>query len=139
MRGYFTGRGLSGATIKIVALVRNLIIFVGGVWYFEFKADYVFPAEENLLLYFVAIPIIWSTLIHIWTSTSYGEQQGLFMHIYTHLISVLLLISSVFLISATLNTISGSLDTLGNILFHFVGWTVIISLIYYDMVDINRG
>ena len=50
MKGYFTGRGLSGATIKIVALVRNLVIFIGGVWYFEFKADYVFPAEDNLLL-----------------------------------------------------------------------------------------
>jgi uncharacterized membrane protein YeiH len=61
------------------------------------------------------------------------------MNLFTHLIAVLLLISTVFLISATLNTIAATLDTLGLVLFHFVGWTVIISLIYYDMVDINRS
>ncbi len=139
MKGYFTGEGVAGATVKVVVLMRDLLIFIGGVWYFEFKADYQFPAEENLLLYFVAIPIIWSTLIHIWTSSSYGEQRSLFMHLFTHLIAVLQLIATVFLISATLNTIAGNLDTLGNVLFHFVGWTVIVSLIYYDMVDINRA
>ncbi|HDQ13797.1 MAG TPA: hypothetical protein ENN41_03155 [Sediminispirochaeta sp.] len=119
-------------------LIRDLLIFALGVWFFEFHLDYAFPDEHNLLLYFVAIPIIWASLIHIWTSTSYGEQQGIFMHIFTHLIAVLLLISTVFLISATLNTMSESLGTLGNVLFHFVGWTVILSLIYYDLVDINR-
>ena len=138
MKGYFSGKGISGATVKVVVFVRNLLIFLGGVWYFEFKIEYVFPAEENLLLYFVAIPIIWSTLIHIWTSTSYGEQRSVFMHLFTHLIAVFSLISTVFLISATLNTIADSLDRTGTILFHFVGWTVVLSLIYYDMVDINR-
>lgn len=123
---------------RILVFVRDLFIFVFGVWYFEFHADYTFPEENNLLLYFVAIPIIWSTLIHIWTATSYGEQKTQGMIFFTHLIAVLLLISTVFLISATLNTISASLDTLGFILFHFVGWTVVVSLIYYDMVDINR-
>ena len=123
---------------RLFVLSRDLVIFIAGVWYFEFHADYTFPAENNLLLYFVAIPIIWSTLIHIWTATSYGEQKTKGMVIFTHLIAVLSLISTVFLISATLNTISSSLDSLGYILFHFVGWTVIISLIYYDMVDINR-
>jgi hypothetical protein len=128
-----------GLDIRAFVLIRDLVIFVAGVWYFEFRADYTFPDEQNLLLYFVAIPIIWSTLIHIWTATSYGEQNGVFMNLFTHLIAVLLLISTVFLISATLNTIAATLDTLGLVLFHFVGWTVIISLIYYDMVDINRS
>jgi hypothetical protein len=123
---------------RLFVLSRDLVIFIAGVWYFEFHADYTFPEENNLLLYFVAIPIIWSTLIHIWTATSYGEQKTKGMVIFTHLIAVLSLISTVFLISATLNTISASLDSLGYILFHFVGWTVVISLIYYDMVDINR-
>jgi hypothetical protein len=99
---------------------------------------YTFPEEENLLLYFVAIPIIWSTLIQIWTTTTYREQKNLFMSLFTHLVAVLILVSTVFLISATLKTIQSSLDPLGNILFHFVGWTVILSLIYYDLVDICR-
>jgi hypothetical protein len=30
------------------------------------------------------------------------------------------------------------LDPLGVIFFHFVGWTVILALIYYDLVDICR-
>lgn len=123
---------------RVFVLVRDLSIFAAGVWYFEFHADYTFPEENNLLLYFVAIPIIWSTLIHIWTATSYGEQKTRGMIFFIHLIAVMLLVSTVFLISATLNTISASLDTLGFILFHFVGWTVVVSLIYYDMVDINR-
>jgi uncharacterized membrane protein HdeD (DUF308 family) len=127
-----------GVDIRAFVLIRDLVIFIGGVWFFEFEADYTFPAEENLLLYFVAIPIIWSTLIHIWTSTSYEEQRGVFMNLFTHLIAILLLVSTVFLISATLNTIADTLGTFGSVLFHFVGWTVIISLIYYDMVDINR-
>jgi hypothetical protein len=127
-----------GIDIRAFVLLRDLLIFVLGVWYFEFRADYTFPEGENLLLYFVAIPIIWSTLIHIWTATSYREQRGLFMNLFTHLVAVLLLVSTVFLISATLNTITATLSSLGTVLFHFVGWTVIVSLIYYDMVDINR-
>ncbi len=125
--------------MRLFVLMRDIFIFVVGVWYFEFSADYTFPEEDNLLLYFVAVPIIWSTLIHIWTTTSYREQRGRGMQIFTHLIAVMLLVSTVFIISATLNTIAETLDTLGIVLFHFVGWTVIVSLIYYDMVDINRG
>ena len=30
------------------------------------------------------------------------------------------------------------LDPLGIIFFHFVGWTVILSLIFYDIVDMYR-
>mgnify|MGYP000099500384 CR=1 FL=1 len=128
-----------GVDIRAFVLVRDVLIFFVGVWYFEFQVDYTFPEGKNLLLYFVAIPIIWSTLIQIWTVTSYQEQHGVFMNLFTHLIAVMLLVSTVFLISATLNTITETLDTLGVVLFHFVGWTVIVSLIYYDMVDINRS
>ncbi len=124
--------------LALFVALRDLAIFVLGVWYFEFKVAYTFPEEENLLLYFVAIPIIWSTLIQIWTTTTYREQKNLFMSLFTHLVAVLILVSTVFLISATLKTIQSSLDPLGNVLFHFVGWTVILSLIYYDLVDICR-
>lgn len=123
---------------QVFVVARDLLISVVGVWYFEFRLDYVFPESENLLLYFVAIPIIWSTLIHIWTATTYREQRTAVMVVFTHVIAVLLLVSTVFLISATLNTISAVLDGPGSILFHFVGWTVILSLIYYDVVDVNR-
>jgi len=128
----------SGKCLRLFVFLRDIVLFVGGVWFFEFFLDYTFPESENLLLYFVAIPIIWSTLIHIWTVTSYREQKTVFMVAFTHLISVMLFISTVFLVSATLNTMQDSLGLLGSVLFHFVGWTVIISLIYYDMVDINR-
>ncbi len=124
--------------MTLFVAVRDLIIFIAGVWYFEFYRDYRFPEAENLLLYFVAIPIIWSTLIQIWTTTSYREQKTAAMTVFTHLMATLLLISTVFLISATLNTIVETLDPFGIVLFHFVGWTVIISLIYYDIVDIMR-
>ena len=123
--------------VLFVAL-RDLAIFLIGVWYFEFHVGYTFPEEDNLLLYFVAIPIIWATLIQIWTTTTYREQKNAIMTLFTHCMAVLLLISTVFIISATLKTIQASLDPLGNILFHFVGWTVILSLIYYDLVDIYR-
>jgi len=119
-------------------LSRDLAIFVAGTWYFEFHIDYRFPAENNLLLYFVAVPIIWSTLIQIWTSTSYREQTSPGLLLFTHAIAVMSLISTVFLISATLNSLSETLDTFGNVLFHFVGWTVILSLVYYDAVDVRR-
>lgn len=118
--------------------IRDLFISVAGIFYFEFYRDYTFPEEKNLLLYFVAVPIIWSTLIQIWTTTRYSEQKTTAMYVFTHVMAVLLLISTVFLISATLNTIADTLDPFGVVLFHFVGWTAILSLIYYDMVDINR-
>jgi uncharacterized membrane protein len=125
--------------MAIFVAVRDLVISIAGIWYFEFYRDYTFPEEKNLLLYFVAVPIIWSTLIQIWTTTRYSEQKNRVMYVFTHIMAVLLLISTVFLISATLNTIAETLDPFGVALFHFVGWTVILSLIYYDMVDICRG
>ncbi|MFW5997562.1 MAG: hypothetical protein ACOCPP_01985 [Desulfovermiculus sp.] len=128
---------ISRNLVLFVAL-RDLAIFILGIWYFEFHIGYTFPDEDNLLLYFVAIPIIWATLIQIWTTTTYREQKNTFMSVFTHVVAVLILISTVFLISATLKTIQPSLDPLGNVLFHFVGWTVILSLIYYDLVDISR-
>ena len=130
-------RAISKNLVLFVAL-RDLAIFILGIWYFEFRIGYTFPDEDNLLLYFVAIPIIWATLIQIWTTTTYREQKNVIMSAFTHVVAVLILISTVFLISATLNTIQPSLDPLGNVLFHFVGWTVILSLIYYDLVDISR-
>ncbi|MFP4258789.1 MAG: hypothetical protein ACOCQT_01260 [Desulfovermiculus sp.] len=128
---------ISRNLVLFVAL-RDLAIFILGIWYFEFHIGYTFPDQDNLLLYFVAIPIIWATLIQIWTTTTYREQKNTFMSVFTHVVAVLILISTVFLISATLKTIQPSLDPLGNVLFHFVGWTVILSLIYYDLVDISR-
>lgn len=123
---------------QLIVFIRDLAIAVAGIWFFEFHMDYEFPESENLLLYFVAVPIIWSTLIHIWTATSYREQHTMVMFIFTHMIAVLLLISTVFLISATLNTIADALGPTGSFLFHFVGWTVVLSLIYYDVVDVRR-
>ncbi|MFP4428022.1 MAG: hypothetical protein ACLFPB_01770 [Desulfovermiculus sp.] len=128
---------ISRNLVLFVAL-RDLVIFILGIWYFEFHIGYTFPDQDNLLLYFVAIPIIWATLIQIWTTTTYREQKNAIMSVFTHVVAVLILISTVFLISATLKTIQPSLDPLGNVLFHFVGWTVILSLIYYDLVDISR-
>lgn len=127
-----------GTTAQLVVFFRDLLLSALGIWFFEFHLDYRFPESENLLLYFVAVPIIWSTLIHIWTTTSYREQKTPAMMVFTHLIALLLLISTVFLISATLNTIADALGPTGSVLFHFVGWTVVLSLIYYDVVDINR-
>jgi uncharacterized membrane protein HdeD (DUF308 family) len=127
----------SKGLVLFVAL-RDLILFIAGVWYFEFHVGYTFPDENNLLLYFVAIPIIWATLIQIWTTTTYKEQKNAAMSVFTHLVAVLILISTIFLISSTLKTMQPSLDPLGNVLFHFVGWTVILCLIYYDLVDICR-
>jgi hypothetical protein len=124
--------------MKLFVTVRDFFIFIVGVWFFHFHSNYTFPEEDNLLLYFVAIPIIWATIIQIWTLTSYKEQKNLMMTLFTHLMAILLLISTVFIISATLNTISKTLDSFGIIFFHFVGWTVILSLIYYDIVDISR-
>jgi hypothetical protein len=119
-------------------LVRDVIILMAGVWFFEFYMDFRLPEEDNLLLYFVAIPIIWATLSQIWTSVSYSEQKSRFMYALCHVIGVLMLISTVFLISAVLNSIETSLSLAGNIFFHFVGWTVLVAFIFYDLVDILR-
>ncbi|HKK34102.1 MAG TPA: hypothetical protein VJ934_11160 [Desulfomicrobiaceae bacterium] len=118
--------------------VRDLLIFIVGVWYFEFYLDFKLPEENNLLLFFVAIPIIWATMMQSWTSITYREQKHPVMYWGCHLMGVLLLASSVFLISAVLNTIAHSLDTTGNILFHCVGWSAVLGIIFYDMVDITR-
>jgi hypothetical protein len=61
---------------QFIVFVRDIAIAIAGIWFFEFYMDYEFPENENLLLYFVAVPIIWSTLIHIWTATSYRGRTG---------------------------------------------------------------
>jgi Ni/Fe-hydrogenase subunit HybB-like protein len=119
-------------------LVRDLLIFVVGVWFFEFWLDVRLPDENNLLLFFVAIPIIWATMMQMWTAISYREQKSRALYWACHMLGVLLLSCSVFLISAVLNTIETSLDPTGNILFHGVGWSAILSIIFYDVVDIAR-
>ena len=119
-------------------LVRDLIILVLGVWFFEFYLDFRLPEEDNLLLYFVAIPIIWATLSQIWTSVSYSEQKNRAMYAITHIMGILMLISTVFLISSVLNSIEASLSFAGNVCFHFVGWTVLVAFVFYDLVDILR-
>ncbi len=122
----------------LFVLVRDLLIFAVGVYVFEFWMDFKFPDENNLLLFFVAIPIIWATMMQMWTAISYREQKCRVMYWACHVMGVVLLSSSVFLISAVLNTIAPSLDTMGNILFHGVGWSAILSIIFYDVVDITR-
>lgn len=122
----------------LFVLVRDLLIFAAGVYVFEFWMDFKFPDENNLLLFFVAIPIIWATMMQMWTAISYREQKCRVMYWACHVMGVVLLGSSVFLISAVLNTIASSLDTMGNILFHGVGWSAILSIIFYDVVDITR-
>lgn len=124
--------------LTFVAL-RDLLIFVLGVWFFEFYLDYKLPAENNLLIFFVAIPIIWSTLTQLWTSYSYREATTWWFILISHLLSVLMLTSTVFLVSAVLNTIEDSLDATGNILFHGVGWTVILAMVIYDIIDVSRS
>lgn len=115
-----------------------MLIFILGVWFFEFKLDFKLPDENNLLLFFVAIPIIWATMMQMWTSISYREQKNKLMYWACHVLGIILLICSVFLISAVLNTIESSLSPVGNILFHVVGWAAILGIIFYDMVDISR-
>lgn len=123
----------------IFVLVRDLVIFIAGVFFFEFYLDFKLPDENNLLLFFVAIPIVWATMMQMWTAISYREQKNRMMYWACHLMGVILLICSVFLISAVLNTIESSLDTTGNILFHGVGWSAILGIIFYDVVDIARA
>ena len=122
----------------VFVLLRDLCILVAGVWFFEFYLDFRLPEEDNLLVYFVAIPIIWATLSQIWTSFSYRELENRFMRIGNHVLGVLMLVSTVFLISAVLNSIEGSLSLAGNIFFHFVGWTVLVAFVFYELVDIQR-
>ncbi len=122
----------------VFVLLRDICILVAGVWFFEFYLDFRLPEEDNLLVYFVAIPIIWATLSQIWTSFSYRELESRFMRIGNHVLGVLMLVSTVFLISAVLNSIEGSLSLAGNIFFHFVGWTVLVAFVFYELVDIQR-
>ena len=119
-------------------LLRDLCILFLGVWYFEFHLDYRLPAQNNLLLFFVAIPIIWATMMQLWTSISYKDQRTPVMYWACHILAILLLSSSVFLISAVLNTIRSTLDIPGIILFHGVGWTALFGIIFYDVMDIER-
>lgn len=119
-------------------LIRDIVIFLAGTWYFEYYLDYTFPEENNLLIYFVAIPIIWATLTQLWTSYGYREVSGVLLHVATHILSSLIMLSTVFLISAVLNTISTTLDSTGVIMFHVVGWTVVTGMIVYDCVDAGR-
>ena len=126
------------ARAQIFVLIRDVVLSAFAVWVFEYRVGYRFPEGENLILYFVAIPIILSALIHIWTATNYREQRTATMTVFTHAIAVLILVATSFLISATLTTISDTLDQAGVILFHFVGWTVLLGLVYYDVVDVGR-
>jgi len=114
------------------------MIFIFGVWFFEFYLDYKLPEENNLLLFFVAIPVIWATISQLWTSYSYKEIENSAILFCTHILSMMMLLGTVFLVSAVLNTISDILDPVGVFMFHAVGWTVIAALIMYDIVDFGR-
>lgn len=124
--------------MKIFVILRNLIIFFVGVWFFEFHLDYMLPPENNLLLFFVAIPVIWATISQLWTSYSYYEIDNPVILFFTHVLSMMMLLGTVFLVSAVLNTISAILDPVGIFMFHAVGWTVIAAMIMYDIVDFGR-
>jgi len=119
-------------------VVRDLLIFFLGVWFFEFRLNYRLPDEENLLLFFVAIPVVWTCICQFWTSYSYNELDSRALIIATHVLSMLMLLGTVFLVSAVLNTIADVLDPVGDIMFHTVGWTVIAAMIMYDVVDSGR-
>ncbi len=124
--------------VTLVA-ARGVGIVVGGVYLFEFWLDYRLPDDKSLLLFFVAIPIIWSTLGQLWTAYSYSDLDGPWLTWASHALTVCMLASSVFLISAVLNTVSDTLDPLGNALFHFVGWTVLLALVFHDVMDMHRS
>ncbi len=124
--------------MKKFVILRNLLIFVAGVWFFEFHIDYVLPEENNLLLFFVAIPVIWATISQLWISYSYYEIDNPVILLCTHVLSMMMLLGTVFLVSAVLNTISNILDPVGVFMFHAVGWTVIAAMIMYDIVDFGR-
>jgi hypothetical protein len=86
----------------------------------------------------VAIPVVWTCICQFWTSYSYNELDSRALIIATHVLSMLMLLGTVFLVSAVLNTIADVLDPVGNIMFHTVGWTVIAAMIMYDVVDSGR-
>ncbi len=119
-------------------IIRNIVLFISGVWFFEFYLDYKLPEEDNLLLFFVAIPIIWATITQLWTSYSYTEINGPILLFFNHVLSMLMLLGTIFLVCAVLNTISDILDPVGIFMFHAVGWTVIAAIIMYDIVDAGR-
>lgn len=124
--------------MRIFVTIRNIIIFFAGVWFFELHLDYKLPEKNNLLIFFVAIPIIWATICQLWTSYSYREIDSRSILICSHILSMLMLLGTVFLVSAVLNTISAALDPVGIFMFHAVGWTVIGAMILYDIVDSGR-
>jgi len=124
--------------MQTFVIIRNALISFGGVWVFEFYLDYKLPEENNLLLFFVAIPVIWATISQMWTSYSYKEINSHLLLICTHVLSMMMLLGTVFLVSAVLNTISDILDPTGIVMFHAVGWTVIAAMIMYDIVDYGR-
>jgi hypothetical protein len=86
----------------------------------------------------VAIPIVWATICQLWTSYSYNEIDSLVLVFFTHVLSMMMLLGTVFLVSAVLNTISKVLDPMGIFMFHAVGWTAIGAMIMYDIVDSGR-
>lgn len=124
--------------MKKFVVSRNILIPCGGVWFFEFFLDYKLPEENNLLLFFVAIPVVWVTISQMWTSFSYREIDTPSLLFCTHVLSILMLLGTVFLVSAVLNSISDNLDLIGIISFHLVGWTVIAAMVMYDVVDSRR-
>ena len=119
-------------------VIRDLLIFFLGVWFFEFYLNYRLPDENNLLLFFVAIPVVWTCICQFWTSYSYSELDDKLLIIASHLLSMVMLLGTVFMVSAVLNTIADVLEPVGNIMFHTVGWTVIAAMIMYDVVDSGR-
>ena len=124
--------------MRLFVIIRNCVIFFFGVWFFEFHLDYRLPGENNLLLFFVAIPVVWATISQFWTSYSYSEINSRAILLCSHILSMMMLLGTVFLVSAVLNTISGALDPVGIFMFHAVGWTVIAAMILYDIVDSGR-
>lgn len=119
--------------------IRDLLIIVFGSWYFEFYLDYKLPSENNLLLFFVAIPIVWATLTQLWTSYSYADvHHHPIVNGISHALTILMLASSVFIVSTVLNTVGEVLDGPGVIFFHGMGWTVLLALVLYDMIDVIR-
>jgi len=119
--------------------IRDLVIVVAGVVLFEFVLDYRLPDERVLLLYFVAIPIIWGMIGQIWISYSYRDLHGWWMKLASHILTVCMLVSSVFLVSIVLNTIHETLDGFGSAMFHVVGWTALLAMVFHDVVDMDRS
>ena len=105
---------------------------------FEFHINYRLPEENNLLLFFVAIPVVWTCICQFWTSYSYHELENKALVVASHLLTMVMLLGTVFMVSAVLNTISDVLDIVGIIMFHSVGWTVVAAMIMYDVIDVGR-